>query len=67
MLLKQPFLAEGLSHDMLFIREGLLCGSEPSENGLLHMFEPRAVVRLQRVERNQQVAGGCTDSLLGIK
>lgn len=56
MLLKQPFLDRErrkgcLSHDMLFIRECLLCGSEHSENELLHMFERRAVLRLLRVER----------------
>ena len=72
MLLKHPFIdREGrkgcLSYDMLFIREGLLCGSEHSENELLHMFERRAVLRLLRVERGQQVTGDCTDSRLGKK
>ena len=51
MLLKHPFLDRErrkgcLSYDVLFIREGLLCGSEHSENELLHMFERRAVLRL---------------------
>lgn len=55
MLLKQPFLAKErrkdcLSDNMVFIREGLLCGSEHSENNILHILERRAVVGLQSGE-----------------
>lgn len=43
--------------------KGLLHGSEHRGK----VLERRAVVQLRGVERNQQVAGGCTDSRLGKK